>query len=150
MSLLLLLSLAASGGSKLAPQLSYAGRASVHSFLHGFDQTPKVILLRPAPLPPDADGEATSESEPPSWFTSVAMAFKEGRKKSVSFAMLQGEDAAKVASRLGIRTELGLSGVVVGFQVDGKYSGTFSVFDGYLGEGSGKVGSLRLPASPTK
>ena len=49
------------------------------------DKTPKVLLL--------LDGK---EAELPDWYTSVAMSFKEGKKKSVSFAVVK-EDGEKAA-----------------------------------------------------
>jgi len=132
--------LASSIASKIAPTLSYAGKDSIHSFLYGYDSLPKVLLLLEKPEGPTADGPKVDKpSEPPSWFTSVAVAFKDGRKKTASFAMVEGDDARKVAARLGIQGELPSSGLLIGCMLDGKSSGSFSIFDGYLGDGKGKV-----------
>ena len=54
------------------------------------DTTPKVLLL--------LEGK---EAELPDWYTSVAMSFKEGKKKSVSFAVVK-EDGEKAARRFGL------------------------------------------------
>ena len=63
-----------------------AGRPSAFFFDTGSpDKTPKVLLL--------LDGK---EAELPDWYTSVAMSFKEGKKKSVSFAVVK-EDGEKAA-----------------------------------------------------
>lgn len=66
----------------------------MHAFLHAHNKLPKVLLL------PAADGE-DEEAEAPSWFTSAAMAFKDGRTKTVSFAYVPPKDVSKVALRFG-------------------------------------------------
>lgn len=135
----------AAASSKLAPTLSYAGKTnSVHAFLHSYDALPKVLLLKPTAAEPAKSEEegggptAAKAGEPPSWFTSVAVAFKDGRKKSVSFAMIEGEDAKKVAMRFGISGDF-LEPRVVGCTVDGKSGGSFALYDGYLGDSAGKT-----------
>lgn len=78
--------------SKLAPAVGYL---DMHNFLHG-DKAPKIILL-------PADTEQMSEA--PSWFSSAAMAFKDGKVKSVSFGYVTTKDSAKAAMRFGIAAE---------------------------------------------
>ena len=136
--------------STLAPKLEYT---STFAFLHSHNKLPKVLLLLPEsessdkpgdPEPAVADGAPTdgapaptkpTPGEPPSWFTSAAVNFKKGRDKSASFGFIEGGEAAKVASRFGI-TDLP---AVIGCSVDGNSGGHFTVFDGTLGESSGKA-----------
>jgi len=112
---------APAGPSKLAPTVRYLG---LHSFLHGghgsADKTPKVLLL--------LDGK---EAELPDWYTSVAMSFKEGKKKSVSFAVVK-EDGAKAALRFGVPKdeEVPKAGILVVAVLDGKGAGRYARFTG--------------------
>lgn len=69
------------GEDKLAKRLAYA---DVYNFLH-FEKTPKVILL------------TKGEKSVPSWFTSVAVKYKEGKKRHVIFAYAKHEDEPGVA-----------------------------------------------------
>jgi len=109
------------GPSKLAPTVRYLG---LHSFLHGghgsADKTPKVLLL--------LDGK---EAGLPDWYTSVAMSFKEGKKKSVSFAVVK-EDGAKAARRFGVskEEELPQAGILIAAVVDGQGAGRYARFTG--------------------
>lgn len=115
--------------------LSYAGQKnSIYAFLHAYDSLPKVLLLRQEAAPqqePENEGKRSGKpkiDEGPSWFTSVALRFKDGHKKSASFAYMAGDDAKKAAVRFGLQ-ELPPSGIVIGCAVDGKGSGSFAVFD---------------------
>jgi hypothetical protein len=58
--------------------------ADVYNFVH-FEKTPKVILL------------TKGEKSVPSWFTSVAVKYKEGKKRSVIFSYAKHEDEPGVA-----------------------------------------------------
>lgn len=112
---------APAGPSKLAPTVRYLG---LHSFLHGGhgspDKTPKVLLL--------LDGK---EAELPDWYTSVAMSFKEGKKKSVSFAVVK-EDGEKAARRFGVPKdeEVPKAGMLIVAVVDGAGAGRYARFMG--------------------
>ena len=112
---------ASAGPSKLAPTVSYAG---MHSFLHGghgaADKTPKVLLL--------LDGK---EAALPDWYTSVAMGFKEGKKKTVSFAVVK-QDGEKAARRFGLLKdeEVPKAGMLVVALVDGEGAGHYARFAG--------------------
>jgi hypothetical protein len=75
--------------SKLAPPVSYL---DMHTFLHG-DQVPKVLYLA-------ADTDDISEA--PSWVSSAAMAYKDGKTKTVAFAFVLPKDSAKVAKRFSL------------------------------------------------
>jgi len=134
-------------GSTLAPSIKYTG---THAFLHSYDSLPKVLLLVPSGEKPEkieeeegvneesVKKEGTKKSEPPGWFTSVAVKFKDGRKKTASFAWLEGEEARKVAARFGL-SELPTVGAVIACKVDGQASGQFAVYEGTLSEGAGKA-----------
>lgn len=74
------------GEDKLAKRLAYA---DVYNFLH-FEKTPKVILL------------TKGEKSVPSWFTSVAVKYKEGKKRHVIFAYAKNEDEPGVARNFKI------------------------------------------------
>lgn len=78
--------------SKLAPAVGYL---DMHAFLHG-EPVPKVLYL-------SADTDDITEA--PSWFSSAAMAYKEGRKYTVAFAFVMPKDSAKAAKRFGIPAE---------------------------------------------
>ena len=81
--------------SKLAPPVGYL---EIWAFLHGKDPTlPKVLYVPKVP----EDGEEASAA-PPSWLTSVAMAYKDGRKYTAKFAVVTPTDAVKVAKRFGL------------------------------------------------
>lgn len=80
--------------SKLAPTVRYL---DLWTFLHGTDpKLPKVLYL------PNVGQETGEDHETPSWVSTAALAFKEGRVKSVSFAALAPTDASRTASRLGV------------------------------------------------
>ena len=114
--------------SKLAPTVRYLG---LHSFLHGghgsADKVPKVLLLL-----------GGAEADTPDWYTSAAMGFKEGKKKSVSFAVVK-EDGEKVARRLGFAKdeELPAAGLLIVCVVDGKGAGRYARYTGSLVAGGG-------------
>eukprot|EP00965_Chrysotila_dentata_P014429 478261-Pleurochrysis_carterae.AAC.1 len=108
----------------LAQNVTYL---QMHSFLHSYDKLPKVILLR----------EPDDNSEAPSWFTSAAVRFKQGKTKTASFAVVIGADS-KVQTRFGI-TEMSLGGKLVVCLVDGNSGGTFHLFPGTLREGGGNL-----------
>ena len=74
------------GEDKLAKKLKYT---EVYNFLH-LDTTPKVILL--------TKGEKTA----PSWLTSLAVKYKEGKKRSVIFSYARHEDEPGVARNFKI------------------------------------------------
>ena len=84
------------------------------------DKTPKVLLL--------LDGK---EAELPDWYTSVAMSFKEGKKKSVSFAVVK-EDGEKAALRFGVQKDEAVpkAGILIVAVVDGKGAGRYARFTG--------------------
>jgi len=69
------------GEDKLAKRLAYG---DVYNFMH-FDKTPKVILL------------TKGEKSVPSWFTTIAVKYKEGKKRSIIFAYAKHEDDPGVA-----------------------------------------------------
>jgi len=70
-------------GSKLALRLEYT---KTWTFLHQTEtKIPKVILL------------SKGEKSAPSWFTSVAVKYKDGKKRSVSFAYARNEEESGVA-----------------------------------------------------
>ena len=54
-------------------------------------------------MPPKSDDDEAAPAEPSSWFSSAALHFKEGRKKSASFAVVI-EPVSRVAERFGIST----------------------------------------------
>jgi len=114
------------GSSTLAPIVPYA---QLHSFLHQFDSVPKVLLL----LPP-ADEEGAPPAETPGWLSSVAVHFKEGRKKTASFAAVL---EPRVAQRFGL-SKIPLGGALVYCAVDGQGGGTFKVSEEGFYEGGGK------------
>ena len=77
----------------LAPVLPYL---KVWSFLHGdSSKMPKVLLVpHPDSKNPELDAEA------PTWFSSAALAFKSGKKKTASFGVIAaGDDAKRAAGR---------------------------------------------------
>jgi hypothetical protein len=114
--------------SKLAPTVGYTG---LHSFLHGGvgspDKLPKVLLLL-----------GSADADTPEWYTSAAMSFKEGKKKSVSFAVVKA-DGEKTAHRFGFakEDELPRAGLLVVCLVDGSGSGTYARYKGSLVMGGG-------------
>jgi hypothetical protein len=114
--------------SKLAPTVGYTG---LHSFLHGGvgspDKLPKVLLLL-----------GSADADTPEWYTSAAMSFKEGKKKSVSFAVIKA-DGEKTAHRFGFakEDELPRAGLLVVCLVDGSGSGTYARYKGSLVMGGG-------------
>ena len=123
--------------STLAPTLRYAG---VHTFLHS-DKMPKVRSCSDRPgkflasLYCAAPRRGTqvllllgsADADTPDWFTSVAMGHKEGKKKSVSFAVLK-EDGEKTAHRFGFdrTSEIPAYGVLVVCLVDGSGGGQYA------------------------
>lgn len=114
--------------SKLAPTVKYLG---LHSFLHGGvgspDKMPKALLLL-----------GSADADTPDWYTSAAMGFKEGKKKSVSFAVVK-EDGEKTAHRFGFpkTEELPRAGVLVVCLPDGDGGGRFARYQGSLIAGGG-------------
>jgi len=80
--------------SSLAPVVGYR---DIYSQLHlNDDGIPKVLML----LGGDSD---TGSGEAPSWYSSAAMRFKQGRTKTAAFfAVAAGRDAARAAARFGI------------------------------------------------
>ena len=80
--------------SLLAPVVGYR---DIYSQLHLKEEgIPKVLML----LGGDSD---TGGGEAPSWYSSAAMRFKQGRTKTAAFfAVAAGRDAARAASRFGI------------------------------------------------
>jgi len=78
--------------STLAPLIKYL---DVWNHVHGKDTgIPKMLLLL------DEEGAV----EAPSWFSTAAMKYKEGRKKTVSFiAVKGGKDARNAATRFGLK-----------------------------------------------
>ena len=97
--------------SSLAPTVTYQ---KLHTFLHAHDSTPKLLLLQSA-----IDDSAGA---PPGWYTSAAMSFKEGKKKTASFAVMSGKDSDLAARRFGI-DELPRSGALYVCVVDGSGGG---------------------------
>lgn len=94
--------------STLAPTIGYL---EAHTFFHTGDM-PKVLLL-PSSSSTSSDGDdaegaagaADAADEPPSWLTSAAMAFKEGRVKKASAAIAPLGDLSKFAQRFAIDQE---------------------------------------------
>jgi len=74
------------GEDKLAKRLTYA---DAYTFMH-FEKTPKVILL------------TKGEKSVPSWFTSVAVKYKDGKTRHVIFAYAKHEDEPGVARNFGV------------------------------------------------
>ena len=71
----------------------------VWSFLHGdSSKMPKVLLVpHPDSKNPELDAEA------PTWFSSAALAFKSGKKKTASFGVIAaGDDAKRAAGRFAL------------------------------------------------
>jgi len=88
--------------------------------LHAKDaELPKVLYI---PKAPDEDDSAAEPPEPPSWLTSAAMAYKEGRKYKVKFAVVAAKDAARVAKRFGHDEER--LPLLIGCQMNGDAGGT--------------------------
>ena len=86
--------------SKLAPTVPYL---ELWTFVYGKDATlPKVLYL---PSVPEEGEEGGGSAEPPSWLTSAAMGFKEGRSYTAKFAVVAAGDSARVAKRFGIEAE---------------------------------------------
>lgn len=82
--------------STLAPTVAYL---DLWTFIHGKDSSlPKVLYL-------PGEEDETDDKEPPSWLTSAAMSFKEGRTYKAKFAVIKATDAARVATRFGIEPE---------------------------------------------
>ena len=67
----------------------------------------------------------------PDWYTSVAMGFKEGKKKTVSFAVVK-QDGEKAARRFGLLKdeEVPKAGMLVVALVDGEGAGRYARFAG--------------------
>jgi len=114
----------ASGGSKLAPILSYL---QTYTFLHTLDsELPKFLLL--------TEGEKST----PSWLLSLAATYKEGRSKSMAFAHVRTDaaDAAMTAKRFGVTS----FPAFVAAQPSGDgHSGWFATLSGMAGEEKSKV-----------
>ena len=106
----LLVAMSACGASKpaepqrastLAPTLAYL---ELWTFIYGKDATlPKVLYLPRAPEEGEEAGGGSAE--PPSWLTSAAMAFKDGRSYTAKFAVVAADDSARVAKRFGIEAD---------------------------------------------
>jgi len=114
--------------SILAPTVKYLG---LHSFIHGGvgspDKVPKALLLL-----------GSADADTPDWYTSAAMGFKEGKKKSVSFAVVK-QDGEKTAQRFGFPKveEFPRAGVFVVCLPDGQGGGKFVRYQGSLIAGGG-------------
>ena len=86
--------------STLAPTVSYL---EAHTFFHT-GEMPKVLFLPNSGDDGTAEGEAAL-NEPPSWLTSAAMAFKDGRVKKASVAIALVGDVPKFARRFSLDDE---------------------------------------------
>lgn len=117
--------------STLAPIVPYA---KLYSFLHSFDSLPKVLLL--LPQPEEGKEEGKDAASPPSWFSSAALKFKEGRTKTASFAVVS-EPFNRVGQRFGLE-KIPAGGALVYCFVDGQGGGTFKLSDDNFYDGGGK------------
>jgi len=109
--------------STLAPLVPYL---KVWEHIHSKDQgAPKMLLL--------LDDEDAAEA--PSWFSTVAMKYKEGRKKSVAFVAVKGgKDAKNAATRFGL-LEVPAGGALFACVPSADGSGYSQMFDGSLESG---------------
>jgi hypothetical protein len=63
---------------------------------------PKVLYV---PSAAEEGDDAKAAKEPPSWLTTAAMGFKEGRSYSAKFAFVPPKDALRVAQRFGLASD---------------------------------------------
>jgi len=86
--------------STLAPTVPYL---EMWAFVYGKDATlPKVLYV---PSAAEEGDDAKAAKEPPSWLTTAAMGFKEGRSYSAKFAFVPPKDALRVAQRFGLASD---------------------------------------------
>ena len=90
---------------------------------------PKLVLL--------LDDDAIGEAQAPSWFSTAAMRYKDGRKKVAAFfAVKAGKDAAHAATRFGL-SHIPAGGALFACVPDGSGGGHMKRFDGSLASGGG-------------
>lgn len=112
--------------STLAPVVNYL---EVWTHIHAKDAgVPKILLL--------LDGDDAS-IEVPSWFSTAAMRYKEGRKKKAAFVAVNGGgEAQKAAARFGMTASIPAGGALFACMVGESEGGGYAVkFDGSLGDG---------------
>ncbi len=117
--------------STLAPVVKYL---DMWQHLHSKDiGAPKIVFL-------PSDEEA---AEAPSWYTSAAMRFKEGRVKKVAFlAVKAGKDAKTAALRFGL-SELPSGGAIFACVLDKEGGGHAKRFDSNLDGSAGASERVR-------
>ena len=107
---------------KLAPRLAYA---DVYNLLHLDATTPRAILV------------TRGDERVPSWFTSVAVKYKEGKKRHVTFHHARVESDPGVARNFKLRD--GDLPAIVFARADGKEGGHYaSLVASALGEKAGE------------
>jgi hypothetical protein len=109
--------------STLAPLIKYV---DVWLHVHSRDAgIPKLLLL--------LDDEEANEA--PSWFSTAAMKYKEGRTKKVAFVAIKGgKDAKSAATRFGLTEGVPEGGTLI-MAVPADDGGYYKRFDKRLSEG---------------